>query len=86
MQAVLDKAFDMALKGHPGMLKLLLELHISKTSDKDDSRSADDKITIHINQMPSATTGYQPVVIEGETVQSEPSGSSSSKGDIENVS
>jgi len=56
MQEVLDKAFTMALKGHPGMIKLLLELHISKTSDKDDTKSADDKITININQMPREKT------------------------------
>ena len=56
MDAVLEKAFAMALEGHPGMIKLLLELHISKTSDKDDTKSADDKITININQMPRVET------------------------------
>lgn len=71
MDAVLDKAFAMALKGHPGMIKLLLELHISKTSDKDDTKSADDKITININQMPRektviSTSPLETGAIEGE--------------------
>lgn len=62
MQAVLDKAIDMALKGHPGMLKLLLELHVSKTTENDDHKSADDKITININQIKPPE-----VIIEGES-------------------
>lgn len=64
MSEVLDKAIDMALKGHPGMIKLLLELHMSKSGDTDD-KQADDKITININQMPDSKL-VQPVIIEGE--------------------
>lgn len=51
MGEVLEKAFEMALKGHPGMIKLLLELHVSKTSENAEHKSADDKITININGM-----------------------------------
>lgn len=50
MRDVLMKAIHMAKNGHPGMIKLLLELHMSKSGDVDD-RIADDKITININSM-----------------------------------
>lgn len=59
MHEVLQTAIRLAKKGHPGMIKLLLELHMSKSGDTDD-RTVDDKITININQM-----GDQPIVIEG---------------------
>jgi len=51
MSDVLTKAIEMAKKGHPGMIKLLLELHMSKPQRDDNEKGADDKITININQM-----------------------------------
>lgn len=43
------------------MIKLLLELHVSKTTENDDHKSADDKITININQIKPPE-----VIISGE--------------------
>ena len=53
MQEVLAQAVRMAKKGNVAMIKLLLELHMSKSGDIDD-RTTDDKITININQMKPA--------------------------------
>jgi hypothetical protein len=50
MGEILHTAIRMAKHGHPGMIKLLLELHMSKSGDVDD-RHTDDKITININSM-----------------------------------
>jgi hypothetical protein len=58
MQEVLAVAIKKAKKGDNQMIKLLLELHMSKSGDVDD-RHTDDKITININQMPKEA------VIEG---------------------
>jgi uncharacterized protein DUF5681 len=76
MQKVLAKAMDMAInEGHPGMIKLLLELHVSKAADSDDHKSADDKITININAMPKEDRAHQmpqadtKTVIEGEVLK-----------------
>ena len=50
---VLDKAVELALEGHPGMIKLLLELHMSKGSSDDQAKAAD-RVAIQINSAPSA--------------------------------
>jgi hypothetical protein len=69
MGEILHTAIRMAKKGHPGMIKLLLELHMSKSGDVDD-RSTDDKITININAMGSETKNVSgdskpsPIVID----------------------
>ena len=49
--AVLDKAVELALEGHPGMIKMLLELHMTKGSA--DEAKATEKVAIQINSMPS---------------------------------
>lgn len=51
--AVLDKAIELALEGHPGMIKLLLELHMSKGSTDEKAKAAD-RVAIQINSAPSA--------------------------------
>lgn len=53
--AVLDKAVEMALDGHPGMIKMLVELHMSKSTN--DEAKASEKVAIQIN-----SHGGQPVV------------------------
>lgn len=45
--AVLDKAVEMALDGHPGMIKMLVELHMSKSTN--DEAKGGDKVAIQIN-------------------------------------
>jgi hypothetical protein len=52
MHDVLMKAIKMAKNGHPGMIKLLLDLHISKAGNHEEA-TGDDKITININSMGS---------------------------------
>jgi hypothetical protein len=53
MHDVLMKAIKMAKNGHPGMIKLLLDLHISKAGNHEEA-TGDDKITININSMPDS--------------------------------
>lgn len=60
MQEILLTAVRKAKKGDNQMIKLLLELHMSKTNDLED-KATDEKITININQMPDVKT-----VIEGK--------------------
>ncbi len=50
MRDILLTAIKKAKKGDNQMIKLLLELHMSKSGEVDD-RSTDDKITININSM-----------------------------------
>ena len=50
--AVLDKAVELALEGHPGMIKLLLELHMSRGIS--DETKATEKVAIQINSAPAA--------------------------------
>lgn len=50
---VLDKAIELALEGNPGMIKLLLELHMSKGSSDDKAKVAE-RVAIQINSAPSA--------------------------------
>lgn len=47
MAGVLDKAVELALEGHPGMIKLLLELHMSKGTS--DETKVTEKVAIQIN-------------------------------------
>jgi hypothetical protein len=53
MGAVLDKAVELALEGHPGMIKLLLELHMSKGTT-DDKVKGTERVAIQINSAPGA--------------------------------
>lgn len=52
MAAVMQKAVDLALDGDRTMIKLLLELHVSKQSAE--SENAVDKVSIHISTPPPA--------------------------------
>lgn len=47
MQDIVDKAIEMALEGHPGMIKLLLDHHLSKASE--DEGPAKERLSININ-------------------------------------
>lgn len=47
MGAVMEKAIELAIDGHPGMIKMLLELHMSKGTNDETSRS--EKVAIQIN-------------------------------------
>jgi hypothetical protein len=48
--AVLRKATELALEGHAGMIKMLVELHMSKTANDDVKGS--EKVAIQINSAP----------------------------------
>jgi len=50
LKKVLAKAVELALEGHPGMIKLLLELHMSKGAS-DESKAAE-RVAIQINSSP----------------------------------
>jgi hypothetical protein len=62
MGAVLEKAVEMALDGHPGMIKLLLDMHVSKGTNEDAKGS--EKVAIQINSAPGAP---KPVIIDNDT-------------------
>lgn len=47
IHGVLDKAIEMALEGHPGMIKMLVELHMSKGAN--DEAKGGEKVAIQIN-------------------------------------
>ena len=59
MQDILMTAIKKAKKGDNQMIKLLLELHMSKSGDVDD-RTSDDKITININSMDTPSIDVTP--------------------------
>ena len=59
MAAVMQKAVDLALEGDRAMIKLLLELHVSKQSQ--DAENAVDKVEIHITS-PNQTVSIPPPV------------------------
>lgn len=61
MAAVMQKAVDLALEGDRSMIKLLIELHVSKQSQ--DETSAADKVTIQISSTapPVTVTPSNPV-------------------------
>jgi hypothetical protein len=48
--AVLDKAVELALDGNPAMIKMLLEMHMSKGLN--DESNATEKVAIQINSAP----------------------------------
>jgi hypothetical protein len=50
MLKVMQKAVELALEGDRAMIKLLLELHVSKQAA--DDREATDKVSIHISALP----------------------------------
>jgi len=47
MAAVMQKAVDLALEGDRSMIKLLIELHVSKQNSEESN--AVDKVQIHIS-------------------------------------
>jgi hypothetical protein len=63
MGEILQTAIKKAKKGDNQMIKLLLELHMSKTGDLDD-KQADDKITININSMEKPAINITPAETE----------------------
>ena len=50
MAAVMDKAIELAVGGNAGMIKMLIELHISKGSQ--DEAKAVERVAIQINSSP----------------------------------
>ena len=62
---VLDKAIELALEGHPGMIKMLVELHMSKQTN--DEVKGGEKVAIQINSHPAAET---PEIINVDTEES----------------
>ena len=50
--AVLDKAVELALEGNPAMIKMLLEMHMSKGPN--DESHASEKVAIQINSAPAS--------------------------------
>ena len=50
ISAVLEKAVELALEGHPGMIKMLVELHMSKSTN--DDAKASERVAIQINSHP----------------------------------
>jgi len=57
MQAVMDKAVELALEGDKHMIKLLLDLHVSRAGNNDETKGSD-KVAIQINtvETPSINT------------------------------
>jgi len=49
--AVLDKAVELALEGNSAMIKMLLEMHMSKGSS--DDHQASERVAIQINSAPA---------------------------------
>lgn len=58
MAAVMQKAVDLALDGDRSMIKLLIELHVSKQNS--DQENAVDKVQIHITTPAPALTNVTP--------------------------
>jgi len=65
MGAVLDKAVELALEGHPGMIKMLIELHMSKQHGEE--AKGGEKVAIQINSAPGAQPEIIPTIIDEET-------------------
>lgn len=55
MAGVLDKALELALQGDTSMIKLLLELHMSKGTTQDTGKGVE-KVSININGPTKAET------------------------------
>ena len=64
---VLRKATELALEGHPGMIKMLVELHMSKTAN-DDAKGSE-KVAIQINSAPSQPAPEVIVIDEPTTTE-----------------
>ena len=67
LAGVLDKAVELALEGHPGMIKLLLEMHMSKGTGDDVKGS--EKVAIQINSASAAPPSLK--VIDNNTTDEE---------------
>lgn len=72
MAAVMRKAIDLALEGDRSMIKLLLELHVSKQNSEE--TNAADKVTIQISSAPPAPTtvtpsGRKPEILDAEIIK-----------------
>ena len=67
MPEVLDKAFQLALQGDRTMLKLLLELHMSKSAPEQEK--AAEKVEINITTRPSDTEIKESVADFNEVVK-----------------
>lgn len=72
MAKVMRKAVDLALEGDRSMIKLLLELHVSKQSN-DEDRAAD-KVEINISSTPppqnvTPKPVREPDIIDAEIIQ-----------------
>jgi len=50
MGAVMDKAVELALEGNPNMIKMLLEMHVSKGTT--DEAQGSERVAIQINSAP----------------------------------
>jgi hypothetical protein len=72
ISAVLDKAVELALEGHPGMIKMLVELHMSKSTN--DDAKASERVAIQINSHPGQAEVKEvrtPIDIEPEESNNE---------------
>lgn len=64
---ILQKAIDLAVKGDKTMIKLLIELHMSKAAATDDESAGKDKVTINIREL---TTHAQSEPLEVDNLES----------------
>jgi hypothetical protein len=60
---VLDKAIEMALDGDRAMIKLLLELHMSKRSHQDDESGGKSQVAVVIQNLTDAPVS-QPISVK----------------------
>lgn len=67
MAGVLDKCFELALGGSESMIKLLLELHMSKGTTQDNSKGAE-KVEINIMGPASAAPAVEKEVTPEESL------------------
>jgi len=79
MAQILEKAVELALEGDRTMLKLLLELHMSKGTTQDGTKAVE-KVQINING-PSTVKKEETVPLEEVALLVASSGSDKSKGD-----
>lgn len=64
MAGVLHKATELALDGNPGMIKLLLELHMSKSAPE--GGTGKEKVAITINRPDSASVNQYTQIEDAE--------------------
>jgi hypothetical protein len=67
MASILAKAIDMANKGDPGMIKLLIDKTVPTTKASDDEASDKEKIVIQIGRLPER--GDESIPINAESVE-----------------